>query len=129
MRAAPPVYGGRLSLLVTLKVKKGWHINANPASLDFLMPTTLGISSGHPIEGVENSCPTGKILRFPFADRPLAVYEGEVTMPATLEIDPLPHGAVRLNLVLDFQACDVIRCLPPSSITLSVDVNSSGTRG
>ncbi len=129
VRTTPPVAGGRLELLVRLKVKKGWHINANPASLDFLVPTTLSISSEHPLEAIDISYPTAKSVRFPFADQPLAVYEGEVTIPAIFEIRRYPPGALRLDLVLDFQACDDTRCLPPSSITLSVDVVPSDNRG
>lgn len=129
VRIPPRGDGGRLELVVTLNVKEGWHINANPASLEHLVPTTLSVYSEHLLETIKVTYPSGKIVRFPFADRPLAVYEGHVTIPVILEIDRLPRGDVRLDLVLDFQACDATRCLPPSSISLSVDVVASELRG
>ncbi len=125
----PPAAGGRLELVVTLTIKKGWHINANPATLDFLVPTTLSISSEHPFDVMEISYPSAKRIRFAFADQPLDVYEGEVTIPATLKIGGYRSGVVRLHLVLEFQACDATRCLPPSSITLPIEVIPSEPRG
>ena len=129
VRSPPPIAGGRLEIAVSLKVRKGWHINANPASLDFLVPTSLRITSEHPVETIEISYPPAKRVRFPFADGPLAVYAGEVTIPAILEIGRYPPGGVRLDLALEFQACDDTRCLPPSSIVLSVDVVPYEYRG
>ena len=41
--------GQRTELTVTAKIKKGFHIQANPAADEFLIPTTLTIQAGEGI--------------------------------------------------------------------------------
>jgi hypothetical protein len=89
-------------LRVLLRVKEGWHINANPASSPYLIPTE--------IQGdVRNvSYPPGKSMTFAFSEEPLSVYDGEVA----IELEP-ERGAAEFTLV--YQACDDTRCLSPVS--------------
>jgi hypothetical protein len=79
-----------------LEVKDGWHINANPASSPYLIPTEIRGAR-------EASYPEGKSMTFAFSKEPLSVYHGEVVIPFTGE-GPL---------VLVYQACDDTRCLSP----------------
>ncbi|HEY7819307.1 MAG TPA: hypothetical protein VIG29_13870, partial [Vicinamibacteria bacterium] len=84
-----------------LKVKDGWHINANPASSPYLIPTE--------IRGARDVIyPKGKPMTFAFSKDPLSVYDGEVVIPFTAE------GPV----VLVYQACDDTRCLSPIESSL-----------
>ncbi len=87
---------------VLVVVQEGWHINANPASSPYLIPTEI---QG---EVRRVSYPPGKPMTFAFSKEPLSVYEGEVA----IEIEPEP-GATKLTLV--YQACDYTRCLSPVS--------------
>src|SRR5210317_1910098 len=41
--------GQRTELTVTAKIKKGFHIQANPAADEFLIPTTLTVVAGNDI--------------------------------------------------------------------------------
>ena len=93
---------------VSLVVKPGWHINANPASSPYLIPTE--------IQGaVRNvSYPSGKSMTFAFSKEPLSVYEGEVAIELEAE-----RGATELTLV--YQACDETRCLSPVSRKLPLE--------
>jgi uncharacterized protein YyaL (SSP411 family) len=95
-------------LRVLLIVKEGWHINANPASSAYLIPTE--------IQGdVRNvSYPPGKSMTFAFSVEPLWVYDGEVA----IELEPEP-GATEITLV--YQACDATRCLSPASRELRLE--------
>jgi uncharacterized protein YyaL (SSP411 family) len=83
-------------LRAVLEVKEGWHVNANPASSPYLIPTE--------IRGAKSvSYPLGKPMTFAFSKEPLSVYEGEVEIPFDAA------GAVTLV----YQACDYTRCLSP----------------
>jgi uncharacterized protein YyaL (SSP411 family) len=95
-------------LRVLLIVKEGWHINANPASSAYLIPTE--------IQGdVRNvSYPPGKSMTFAFSEQPLSVYDGEVA----IELEP-ERGATEFTLV--YQACDDTRCLSPVSRELPIE--------
>jgi hypothetical protein len=93
---------------VLLVVKEGWHINANPASSPYLIPTE--------IQGeVRNvSYPPGRSMTFAFSKEPLSVYDGEVEFE--LEAD---RNAAGVTLV--YQACDDTRCLSPVSRELRLE--------
>jgi uncharacterized protein YyaL (SSP411 family) len=93
---------------VFLVVKEGWHINANPASSPYLIPTE--------IQGdVRNvSYPPGKTMTFAFSKEPLSVYDGEVAIELEAE-----RGAAEVTLV--YQACDDTRCLSPVSRELRLE--------
>jgi uncharacterized protein len=88
-----------------LTIAEGWHIQANPASEPFLLPTTL---EGSGAELADVVYPAGDELTLPYSKQPLAVYRGTVTLAGKLRKD-----APSARLVLTFQPCDDARCLPP----------------
>ncbi len=90
-------------LAVRLKIAPGWHVNANPASDEFLVPTSLR-SGGKPLDGVDY--PPGESLDAAYAEHPIQVYAGEVEIKAG-EIDS------SAEFEIEFQACDHQRCLKP----------------
>ncbi len=92
---------------VRLAIEEGWHVNANPASLDYLAPTTV---AGTVRELVY---PPGDRLRLSFEAQPLAVYSGSVTLRGELA-----GGAGRVRLT--YQACNDRSCLPPVERDLDV---------
>jgi hypothetical protein len=91
---------------VHLRIDRGWHVNANPASGELLIPTR--------VEGAVRGLryPAAKRVQLAFADAPLAVYEGQ----AVVRGEAAP-GAGEVSLV--YQACDDQRCLPPVTERLS----------
>ena len=96
---------------LTLSIREGWHLNANPASLEFLKPTW--------VDGAVRAMryPAGRMLDLAFADRPLSVYSGTVTLKGEI-------GDGATGVLLTYQACDDRRCLPP--ITREVTVEAPG---
>jgi uncharacterized protein YyaL (SSP411 family) len=91
--------------VLDLEIRGGWHVNANPASLDFLIPTQ--------VEGTLRRVvyPVGQRLRFPFAPDEIAVYTGKAAIRG--EVGPTERA-----LRLTYQACDEQRCLPPVHTTV-----------
>ena len=70
--------GSSFQVAVIVEVEEGWHVNANPPSLEYLIPTELRLE---PVEGLtfgEVQYPEAKRLKFAFADSELDVYEGRV---------------------------------------------------
>lgn len=88
-----------------LQIRSGWHINANPASLKYLIPTE--------VQGKVRrvTYPEGEIFQFDFAKDELAVYSGNISIAG--EVDPK-----ETSLRLVYQACDDRRCLPPVEQTV-----------
>src|SRR5206468_13045363 len=57
----------------------GFHINANPASFDYLIPTTLNVTDQTPLRVIY---PQPVSFRPKFDDQVLDVYEGTVRITA-----------------------------------------------
>jgi hypothetical protein len=105
--------GGWRPFVVRLAIGEGWHINANPASLDFLIPTEV---SGR-VRSV--AYPKPERLRFSFADQELEVYRGQAKIRGEVE-----EAATVIELT--FQACDDRRCLPPVTKRLALHEAEDG---
>ncbi len=102
---------------ISLTVDEGWHLGANPALLEFVLPTTLTIT---PERGSLTSLP-----HYPPGDRlatPLgssAVYSNEIIIPVDLFLTEGPESGNQLPVELGIraQACnDEGRCLLPSTL-------------
>lgn len=90
-----------LAAEVRLDIAPGWHVNAHPASLPFLVPTR--VSAAH-VRAVRY--PVGETLRSALGSDPLRVYAGQVHIACELRAD-----AATQALEVGFQPCDETRCL------------------
>ena len=97
-------------MVVTLEIENGFHVNANPASFDFLIPTMLDLGAVRP---AEVRYPAAKSFKARFAPDALNVYEGTVTIVARLNGDVAARLGV-LAATVTAQACTDSVCLPPS---------------
>ncbi|HYL05991.1 MAG TPA: DUF255 domain-containing protein, partial [Thermoanaerobaculia bacterium] len=98
---------GWRSFEVTLRIRDGWHVNANPASLAFLVPTSIGG------EVRALSYPPAGRFRSAFAPDQLAVYTGQ----AAIRGEAAPGATA---LLLTYQACNDRLCLPPVTRPLAL---------
>lgn len=89
-----------------LTIGVGWHINANPASLEILIPTRI---EGD-VRVVEY--PRGTPFRPASVGEEIQVHSGRVTIPGEVSL-------WQPRLQLTFQACDDRRCLPPETREVS----------
>ena len=122
--AAEVVPGGGLRAQVHLAIADSWHINANPPTSDWLIPTTVTMNADVPVTLDEIIYPSGQLLFFPAFEETLAVYDGQVTLTAELAVADRAtagqNGVVRF--LVAYQACDDSRCLPPAEITTEMTV-------
>jgi hypothetical protein len=94
---------------LVLEIEPGWHLQANPASEAFLVPTELA-AEGAELRNVRY--PPGEPWQPGFVHQPIAVYGGQA------ELTGEAKGKGRL--LLTYQACDESRCLPP--VTREVEI-------
>jgi hypothetical protein len=92
-RLEPGGEGAWKPFTLELEVREGWHVNANPPLLRFMVPTQ--------VKAGENAV---RGLRYPSGDR----YEGRVSIQGEVEVS----GAGGVSLSLTYQPCDEERCLP-----------------
>ncbi|HXU32428.1 MAG TPA: DUF255 domain-containing protein [Thermoanaerobaculia bacterium] len=100
----PRVDGWRKFALI-LTIEPGWHVNANPASAEFLVPTLIEAEGARLQEVVY---PEGREVKMAYGEGPLSIYEGTVEI-----VGELLQETEAARLMLTYQACDESRCLPP----------------
>jgi len=117
--------GAGQELIVILTISPGFHVNANPATFSYLIPTevtstgTEGISTGKAVY------PVPEKKKFQFAEEALAVYEGEAPIRVPLRAEAsAAKGPRSLPLNVRIQACDQEKCFPPDTLhtTIAVEV-------
>lgn len=111
-------------LVVTLNIDDGWHVNANPASLDFLIPTTVSTRiAGQPV-ATPAAYPPGKSSGISLQDTDIKVYDDDTEIRLQLDptvIDQLDQGAP-LTVSVRVQSCnDTGICLAPSDLIATVN--------
>lgn len=130
--------GESADAIVRLTILSGYHVNANPATYPYLIPTAIEgaprpdgfcATVGKPIY------PAGSKTKFDFAEEPLAVYEGTIEIKVPLRLpkkseagcNSYPTKGTRGSLPIKttIQACDHEKCFPPANIdaTVPVEVN------
>jgi hypothetical protein len=125
--AAQPVEltaGGLAEALVRVTIKSGYHTNANPPTYPYLRATELEVTPADGVSAAPVSYPAATVKKFPFAEKPLAVYEGETVLKTTLKADKTAKpGRSSLSAVLRIQACDDQVCYPPGKLAVAIPVN------
>jgi uncharacterized protein len=103
-------------ILLTLTIDPGYHLNANPASSDYLIPTVVTVLTA---PDARITYPAGQIFKPKFSPEGISVYEGSVAIRAEL-----PKGGLTspgsTSLRIEVQACTTQICLPPATLTTSV---------
>lgn len=121
--AASVPAGGSVDATVTLSISAGFHVNANPATFSYLIPTE--VTTG-PIEGIAAGKPVYPVAvkrKFQFANEPLNVYEANAQIRLPLRAEKsAAKGARSLPVYVRVQACDHEQCFPPATITTTMTV-------
>ena len=101
--------------VITLSVDRGYHINANPASQPYLIPTTLTFKGSEPARVLYPRPTRFKPL---FSGEPLEVYDGIVPITAVFPSGALGHIAA-LRGAVTVQACSDRICFPPADLAFA----------
>lgn len=112
-----------------VKINSGWHVNANPPTFPYLIPTTLELAlpAGWPAPRVEYPAP--KKQKFAFEEELLAVYDGDAAILARFAVPAgTADGTYPVAAKLTYQACNDRQCLPPvdTAATLELKVGPGG---
>ncbi len=124
--SAPPVEipaGGSAEAIVSLSIESGFHVNANPPTFPYLKATQLEIAPAAGLTVKTVSYPKALQRRFVFAEKPLAVYEGDTELKVSLMVDgSAAKGDRSLPAKLRIQACDEEVCYPPGTLDLTIPI-------
>jgi len=119
--------GGSAEAKLELTITSPWHINANPPSPDYMIPTQATLPAASGITPGKAVYPAAHQLKVDFDDKPLAVYDkaATITLPLRAAADAA-SGAHVLKGTLRFQSCNDQVCLAPTSIPFQVAVTVTG---
>ena len=107
--------------MVQVTVQNGYHINANPPTFPYLIGTELSLQVSPPLSVSFIVYPDPITKTFPFAEKPLAVYEGTATLKVSLKADKSAKpGTQNISGKLRVQACDDQVCYAPGTLALSI---------
>jgi len=110
--------------LVEVTVQSGYHINANPATFNYLIATDLQLPTTSEVSVNFIVYPTALTKSFPFAEKPLAVYEGTTNIKVQLKAAKTAKpGTQNLLGKLRVQACDDQVCYAPGTLELSIPLS------
>jgi len=109
-------------MAVIIDVGKPWHINANPANVEGLIPTTLTLQppSGVVIDRIVY--PKGVTTKVTWSDEPVALYTGHAVIfgDGHVKADATP-GLVKIEGSLRYQACNDSICIAPISVPIVLE--------
>ncbi len=121
--------GGSAQLALEIKIAEPWHVNANPASEEFLVPTEVAfeLPTGVTLRGIVY--PQGVERKLEFAEAPLRLYDGTVYVGAVIDFaGDVPVGASTITATITYQACDNEKCLLPQTLEVPIALAISSPR-
>ena len=119
---APVPRARTFEVAVVGEILPGFHVNSNPASQDYLIPTQLTATLPAGFRILSTSYPPGLLRKFKFSPVQLSVYEGRFIVRLHLAAAAdAPLGAQKIPLVLRYQACNDEACLPPVKLPVAAE--------
>ena len=110
---------------VRLSITEGYHVNANPATEKFLIPTALSVKPEAGITVDKITYPKPVKGKFSYSKVPLDIYEGDASIKLTLNAArDLKPGQHTLRVEIRVQPCDHTTCYSPATITTGVEITT-----
>lgn len=119
----PMARGTTVRLALEVEMAPGMHVNANPPSEDWLIPVQANITGADGFNVLEAFYPEAESRKFPYADEPFNVYEGNFVIGLLLAVaEDIPAGGRQLEIVLEYQACNDEACFAPATTSARLPV-------
>lgn len=117
----PP--GGQAPAAIDLTIAERFHINANPPSASYLIPTELSIAPANGISADGFSYPAPLNKKFSFAEQPIAVYEKNAQIKFVVHAARgSATGKQTLRARLRVQPCDEKACYAPRTVETDLSI-------
>ncbi len=115
--------GSTFQIAIEMNIKKGWHINSNKPSNEFAIPTEVKFKLPRGIRITEITFPEHEIMTLKSVGR-VEIFSGKFYIIITGHAaETLMPGEYKLPATLTYQACNDAVCLPPTSKTITFNLN------
>lgn len=115
-------------IVLTLDIEPGWHVNANPASMEFLIPTVAKSSAGGQSLDIPTEYPRGRVSDIVLGDTALEVYDDGASirlLPDEKQTTALKEAG-KLDMTVRVQACsDEGVCLAPADLPVALNLDET----
>ncbi|MDI6697854.1 MAG: protein-disulfide reductase DsbD family protein [Candidatus Saccharicenans sp.] len=127
IKAIPPEKpvgpGDQFELKLELTIAPGFHINSNQPGDEMLVPTSAELKKDPAYEVKEIIFPEAKKKKFKFSDKPISVYDGQVTIKIKMELaEDICGTSLEIEGKVRYQACDDEACLRPATIPFAATI-------
>ena len=109
-----------VTVRLTVQVNQPYHIQANPASDPYLIPTRLEFESAPGMTLENSNYPEGKPFVLEGSPDTISVYDGRFEISARYLLDNRAAVEAPLAGSLTYQACDHKSCFPPVSVDVEI---------
>ena len=117
---APPPPGGSATVIVTVLVDQGWHVNSHTPLDEFLIPTDVRLDLPPGWRAEPPVFPAHRLVSLSFSETPVAVLEGEFTVRVRVHAAADGPPVTELAGVVEAQACDDRQCMAPEEVRFTV---------
>jgi thioredoxin:protein disulfide reductase len=115
--------GGSDIAPIAITVESGWHVNANPPSPDYMIPTEVTIEASGGVSAAKGEYPAAVPLKVGFEATPISTYGGTFTVRLPVMVARgAAAGARTMKGTVSFQACSDQLCLTPASVPFELHV-------
>ncbi|PAU75846.1 hypothetical protein CK501_16265 [Halovibrio salipaludis] len=115
-------------IVLTLDIEPGWHVNANPASMEFLIPTVVSSSLKGQSLDIPTEYPRGRVSDITLDDTALEVYDDGASirlLPDEKQTTALKEAG-KLDMTVRVQACsDEGVCLAPADLPVALNLDDT----
>jgi thiol:disulfide interchange protein DsbD len=119
--------GKQNKISLQIKIKPPYHINANQPTEEYLIPTKIDFQAEKGLLYSDVAFPRPESKKFSFSSSPLLVFEGIITVTASVTIPASSkEKEVAVSGTLSYQACDDQSCLPPEDLDFTKKFPLSG---
>ena len=114
--------GQNFKIAIQLNIQDGWHINANPAGQDNLIPTELILPKLPNLILGPTIYPKGEITNLVSVGKvPLYHYQSLIGVQGKISTE-MELGSIKLMLTIRYQACNDQICLMPMQLSIPVSL-------
>ncbi|EDM49545.1 protein-disulfide reductase DsbD domain-containing protein [Marinobacter algicola] len=118
-------------IVLALDIDPGWHVNANPASMEFLIPTVASSAVNGQSLDIPIQYPRGRVSDITLDDTALEVYDNDASirlLPDEKHTAMLKEAG-KLDMTVRVQACsDEGVCLAPADLPLTLNLDDTNTQ-
>lgn len=115
--------GEKTEATIEIVVADGFHINGNPPTNEYLLPTEIKIENGAGITIGKFIYPAAETKKFAFAEAPISIYQGAIIIKFPIRADKNARiGLTVLHGSLRAQPCNDNACFPQRIVEFSLPV-------